>query len=59
MKRLLPAYPLWVIDPMFSVWSPSDELNGGDTIFLSLITRKTFGLVRFDGITYSFLGRMP
>ena len=59
MKRLLPAYPLWVIDPMFSVWSPSDELNGGDTIFWTGKTRKTFGLVRFDGKTYSFLGRMP
>ena len=52
MKRLLPAYPIWVIDPMFSVWSPSETLNGGDTIFWTGKIRKTYGLVRYDGKTY-------
>lgn len=31
-KRILPAYPLWLIDPLFSVWSKTDELNAGDTV---------------------------
>ena len=30
MERKLPAYPLWVIDPDFSIWSKSDTLNGTD-----------------------------
>ena len=33
MQRILPAYPLWVIDPMFSVWANTDELNKGNTVF--------------------------
>ena len=33
MERILPAYPLWIIDPMFSVWAKTDALNGGDTMF--------------------------
>ncbi len=56
MKRLLQAYPLWVMDPMFSVWSPCDALNGGDTMFWTGKTRKTYGLVRYRGRTYSFMG---
>ena len=59
MKRLLPAYPIWVIDPMFSVWSPSETLNGGDTIFWTGKIRKTYGLVRYDGKTYTFMGQLP
>lgn len=57
MKRLLPAYPLWVIDPNFSVWSPCDELNGGDAIFWTGLSRRTYGFVRANGKTYCFLGR--
>ena len=58
MKRLLQAYPLWIADPMFSIWSPSDELNGGDTMFWTRKTRKTFGLVRWHGRVYSFMGKL-
>lgn len=56
MKRILPAYPLWLIDPNFSIWSLSDNLNGGQTAFWSGTSRKTYGLVRFNGKTYCFLG---
>lgn len=57
MKRILPAYPLWVIDPNFSVWSPCDELNGGDTMFWTGLTRRSYGFVRANGKTFCFLGR--
>ncbi len=57
MQRKLPAYPLWVIDPDFSVWSKNDTLNGGDAIFWQGTSRRTYGLVRFGGTTYCFLGR--
>lgn len=56
MSRTLPAYPLWIIDPNFSVWSRSDELNGGNASFWTGLSRKTYGFVRYDGTTYCFLG---
>ena len=58
MKRILPAYPLWVIDPNFSVWAQNDELNGDDTVFWTGLARRAYGLVRFDGKTFCFLGRI-
>ena len=57
MKRKLPAYPLWIIDPNFSIWSKNDTLNGGDAIFWQGTLRRTYGFVRFKGTTYCFLGR--
>ena len=57
MQRKLPAYPLWIIDPDFSGWSKNDTLNGGDAIFWQGASRRTYGLVRFGGMTYCFLGR--
>lgn len=59
VKRLLPAYPLFVKDPFFSVWSPSDELNGGDTIFWTGARRRTLGAVYADGKAYAFMGLIP
>lgn len=56
-KRLLPAYPLWVIDPLFSVWAKTDELNAGDTVFWTGLEKRACGLVRWNGRTYSFMGR--
>lgn len=57
-QRQLPAYPLFVNDPYFSVWSPSDALNEADTIFWTGKTRKTYGFVWVDGKAYSFLGKI-
>lgn len=56
-KRILPAYPLWVIDPLFSVWSKTDLLNGGETVFWTGLEHRACGFVRFGGKTYCFLGR--
>lgn len=55
-QRILPAYPLFVLDPNFSIWSNTDNLNGGDTVFWDDGSKKTYGLVRANGKTYSFLG---
>ena len=32
MNRKLPAYPLFVKDPYFSIWSNGEILNESDTI---------------------------
>lgn len=57
MNRLLPAYPIWIIDPMFSVWSRTETLNGGDTSFWTGLDHRAYGFIRFSGKTYSFMGR--
>jgi hypothetical protein len=55
-ERLLPAYPLFVKDPYFSIWSTSDTLNETDTTFWTGKTKKTYGLIKANGKTYCFLG---
>ena len=57
MQRILPAYPLWVIDPMFSVWAKTDALNGGETVFWTGLEHRACGFVRYSGKTYCFMGR--
>ena len=57
MNKRIPAYPLFVNDPFFSIWSPSDTLNGADTCFWTGLERKTYGLVVADGKVYSFMGK--
>ena len=51
IKQQLPAYPLFVKDPFFSVWSPSENLNESDTVFWTGKTAKTYGLIYADGKT--------
>ncbi len=55
-KQLLPAYPLFVKDPFFSLWSQSDKLNESDTVFWTGMKRRSYGLVHCDGVAYSFMG---
>ena len=57
-KRLLPAYPLFVHDPYFSIWSTSDNLNETDTIFWTGETKRTYGVLIVDDKIYSFLGNV-
>lgn len=59
MERCLPAYPLWIIDPMFSVWATETELNKSDIIFWTGKKRTTYGFIRSNGVVYSFLGNSP
>lgn len=57
-KRLLPAYPLLVKDPFFSIWSTTDKLNESDTEFWNGLKRRVYGLVSADGKTYCFMGKV-
>ncbi len=57
MERLLPAYPLFVKDPYFSVWSPCEELNADDVIFWTGCKKKIYGIIKADGVPYCFLGK--
>ncbi len=57
--QLLPAYPLFVKDPFFSIWSGSDKLNEDDTMFWTGKAKRMFGLVGCDGKTYVFMGSVP
>ena len=52
----LPAYPLLMNDPYFSLWSPHDKLNDGTTRHWSDIEKPMNGLLRVDGTTYRFMG---
>lgn len=54
--RVLPAYPLFVKDPYFSIWSSGDILNEIDTSFWSGKNKRTYGLIKANGKSYCFLG---
>lgn len=56
MKNRLPSYPLMLIDPFFSLWSPADTLNEGDTAFWTGASKRAYGYVQADGVTYRFMG---
>lgn len=55
----LPAYPLITVDPYFSIWSKSDELNKSDTELWCGITKRLWGYITVDGVKYRFLGNKP
>ena len=44
-KRKLPAYPLLIKDPYFSIWSASDVLNEVNTSFWNGKSKKTYGII--------------
>jgi len=54
--RVLPAYPLFVKDPYFSVWSNVDDLSSEDTVLWTGKRRKTYGIIKANGKAYCFLG---
>lgn len=52
----LPAVPVVVNDPYFSIWSPFDKLNEGPTRHWTGTDKPLDGLLRVDGKTYRFMG---
>ncbi len=54
-----PAYPLITHDPYFSIWSTTDELNGGPTRHWTGAPRETGSLIRIDGATCRLMGSDP
>lgn len=58
LERLLTSYPLFVKDPYFSIWSPSEYLNKSNTIFWHGENKPMYGTVLLEnGEHYSFLGK--
>lgn len=56
MKLRMPAYPIIAIDPYFSVWSCSDELNKSDTQHWTGVSNKITATVEINGVTYRLMG---
>ena len=56
MKQLLPAYPLFVKDPYFSVWMDGEVLNENDPVTWWGERKPMLGIARVNGKTYCFLG---
>lgn len=56
MKRTLPAYPLFVKDPYFSIWADNEYLNHGNPIFWVGDKKVMSGYVEMDGKKLVFLG---
>ena len=55
-KRKLPAYPLLIKDPYFSIWSASDVLNEVNTSFWNGKSKKTYGIITANNKSWCFLG---
>ena len=59
MKRILPAYPLFVKDPYFSFWSNGEELNKSDVMLWTGEKKDIVGVIEIDGLGFAFLGNPP
>ena len=55
----MPATPIVVSDPYFSIWSPTDKLYESSTIHWSDAKKSVIGVLRVDGKNYRFLGKQP
>ena len=56
MERRLSAYPLFVKDPYFSIWSNGEKLNESDTMNWFGEVDSLEGVVKIDGKGFCFLG---
>lgn len=55
-ERILPAYPLFVKDPNYSLWSGTELLNRSNLQSWWGTERKIYGFLRTEGKSYCFLG---
>lgn len=53
----LPALPLIVNDPYFSIWMPADTLTAERTVHWAGASKPINGQLIIDGVTYAYLGR--
>lgn len=56
MERILPAYPLFIKDPNFSIWTTTETLNEKDAQTWFGETKKIYGFIKTKGETYCFMG---
>ncbi len=56
MRLRPPATPLITIDPYFSVWADTDQLNGADTVHWTAKQMPIRGYLTVDGVDYRFIG---
>ena len=56
MKRILPSYPLFIKDPNFSLWSPSEVLNQTEVQTWYKQEKQIYGFVKTGRKTYCFMG---
>ena len=57
IERILPAYPLFVKDPYFSIWSRDEYLYNADTAFWTGKSARMYGIFEVEGKRYGFLGK--
>ena len=55
-ERKLPAYPLFVKDPNFSIWSVTEELNKSNPQTWWGEEKRIYGFLKTHGKTYCFFG---
>ena len=56
-NRRMPAYPLFVKDPYYSIWLNGDSLTKAQTVFWHGEYKPMLGQLCVDGKTYTFLGK--
>jgi hypothetical protein len=54
----MPAVPLVNNDPYFTIWSAYDKLTDGVTTHWTGNSKSLVGLLRVDGTTYRFMGKL-
>lgn len=56
MKLRAPSIPLITIDPYFSIWSITNELNSGNTVHWTCKPNRMTGILVIDNDEYLFMG---